>query len=162
MMTMMMMIVAPCCVRCLCFLVLLGKRLFMAINTKISLYLWSYPRKEWNRISLLPVLLVKLSKYFAYTSQGHFTFRENPIIRIAAKLQYKIPSLRTLAVMDTISWSRGCLHRKSLLSYKDLEAGRPLLMWTLSSAPTSEIGTENRSVDNHISLHCDLVKAVRS
>ena len=27
---------------------------------------------------------------------------ENPIIRIAAKFQYKIPSLRTLAVMDTI------------------------------------------------------------
>ena len=38
---------------------------------------------------------------------------ENPIIPIAAKFQFNIPSLRTLAVMDTISWSRGRLHRKS-------------------------------------------------
>ena len=38
---------------------------------------------------------------------------ENPIIRIAAKFQYKNPSLPTLAVMDTISWSLGRLHRKS-------------------------------------------------
>ena len=34
-------------------------------------------------------------------------FSENPIIGTAAKLQYKFPSLRTLAVMDTISWSHG-------------------------------------------------------
>ena len=38
---------------------------FTAINTKISLYLWSYPLREWNRISSLPVILVKCSKYFA-------------------------------------------------------------------------------------------------
>ena len=38
---------------------------------------------------------------------------ENPIIRIAAKFQYKNPSLPTLAVMDTISWSLGRPHRKS-------------------------------------------------
>ena len=38
---------------------------------------------------------------------------ENTIIRIAAKFQYKIPSLRTLAVIDTISWSRGRPHGKS-------------------------------------------------
>ena len=37
---------------------------------------------------------------------------ENPIIRIVAKFQYKIPSLRTLPAMDTISWSRGRPHRK--------------------------------------------------
>ena len=39
---------------------------------------------------------------------------ENPIIGIAAKFQYKISSIRTLAVVDTISWSRGRLHRKEL------------------------------------------------
>ena len=31
------------------------------------------------------------------------TFWENPIIGTAAKIQYKFPLLRTLAVMDTIS-----------------------------------------------------------
>ena len=36
---------------------------------------------------------------------------------------------------------------RDLLPYKDLEAGRPQLMRTLSSALTSEIGTENRSVE---------------
>ena len=39
---------------------------------------------------------------------------ENPLIGIAAKFQYKISSIRTLAVVDTISWSRGRLHRKEL------------------------------------------------
>ena len=55
----------------------------------------------------------KTFKTFCLYSQGHLTFMENPIIRIAAKFQFNIPSLRTLAVMDTISWSRGRLHRKS-------------------------------------------------
>ena len=36
---------------------------------------------------------------------------------------------------------------RDLLSYKDLEAGRPQLMRTLSSALTSEIGSENRLVE---------------
>ena len=36
---------------------------------------------------------------------------------------------------------------RNLLSYKDLEAGRPQLMRTLSSPLTSEIGTENSSVE---------------
>ena len=36
----------------------------MAINTKISLCLLSYPRRLWNRISSLLVLLVKLFKCF--------------------------------------------------------------------------------------------------
>ena len=39
---------------------------------------------------------------------------ENPIIGIAAKFQYKISSIRILAVVDTFSWSRGRLHRKEL------------------------------------------------
>ena len=39
---------------------------------------------------------------------------DNPIIRIAAKFQYKLTLLRILAVMDTISRSRGRLHRKSV------------------------------------------------
>ena len=34
-----------------------------------------------------------------------------------------------------------------VLSYKDLEVGRPQLMWTLSSAPIWEIGTEKRLVE---------------
>ena len=44
----------------------------------------------------------KTFKIFCLYSQGHLTFMENPIIRIAAKFQYKIPSLQTLAVMDTM------------------------------------------------------------
>ena len=50
---------------------------------------------------------------------------ENPIIPIAAKFQYKIPSLRTLTVMETISWSRGDVRIERVV---DLEAGRPQLM----------------------------------
>ena len=41
---------------------------------------------------------------------------DNPIIRIAAKFQYERQLLRTLAVMDTISWSRSRPHRKSCTS----------------------------------------------
>ena len=65
----------------------------------------------------------------------------NPIVRIAAKFKFKSPLLRTLAVMVTIEWSRVRPHRKSkiLLPYKDLEVGRPQLMWTLSTAPTWEV-----------------------
>ena len=44
----------------------------------------------------------KTFKTFCLYSQGHLTFMENEIIR-----------LRTLAVMDSISWSRGRPHRKS-------------------------------------------------
>ena len=58
-------------------------------------------------------------------SQGHLNFMENPIIPIAAKFQYKIPSLRTLTVMETISWSRGDVRIERVV---DLEAGRPQLM----------------------------------
>ena len=50
---------------------------------------------------------------------------ENPIIPIAAKFQYKIPSLRTLTVMETMSWSRGDVRIERVV---DLEAGRPQLM----------------------------------
>ena len=39
----------------------------------------------------------KTFKIVCLYSQGHLTFeRENPTIRIAAKFQYKIPSLGTL------------------------------------------------------------------
>ena len=38
---------------------------------------------------------------------------ENQMIRIAAKFQYKIPSPRTLASMDTVSWSWSRPHRKT-------------------------------------------------
>ena len=44
----------------------------------------------------------KTFKIFCLYSQGRLTFMENPIIRIAAKFQYKIPSLRPLAAMDTM------------------------------------------------------------
>ena len=82
----------------------------MIINTKISLYLWSYPRRQWKRISSFSLCYQYnyFNKTFCLHNQGHLTFMENPIIRIAAKFQYKkIPSLRTVAVMDIISWSRG-------------------------------------------------------
>ena len=90
----------------------------------------------------------KTFKIFCLYSQGHLTFRQNPIIQIAAKFQYKIPPLRTLAVIWTLSHSLEVFRKERvLLSYKDLKAVRPQLMWTLSSALTSEIGTENRSVE---------------
>ena len=57
---------------------------------------------------------------------------ENPIIPIAAKFQYKIPSLRTLTVMETISWSRGNVRIERVV---DLEAGRPQLMRCEQSPP---------------------------
>jgi len=69
-------------------------------------------------------------KIFCLYSQGNLTFTENPIIGIAAKFQYKIPSLRALAVMDTISWSSGHPHRKSCTFLQR--------SWTLSSAPIWE------------------------
>ena len=50
---------------------------------------------------------------------------ENPIIPKAAKFRYKIPSLRTLTVMETISWSRGDVRIERVV---DLEAVRPQLM----------------------------------
>ena len=50
-----------------------------------------------------------------FSPEGHLTFMDNPIIRIATKFQYKLTLLRTLAVMDsdTISWSQGGPQRKS-------------------------------------------------
>ena len=74
----------------------------MAVNTKISLYLWSYPRSQVMKPGFFVARATR--KLF---SQGDLTFRENQIIQIAAKFHYKIPSQRT------ISWSRGCPHRKS-------------------------------------------------
>ena len=53
------------------------------------------------------------------------TFMKNPIIPITATFQYKIPSLRTLTVMDTISWSPGDVRVERVV---DLEAGIPQLM----------------------------------
>ena len=50
---------------------------------------------------------------------------ENPIIPKAAKFRYRIPSLRTLTVMETISWSRGDVRIERVV---DLEAVRPQLM----------------------------------
>ena len=50
---------------------------------------------------------------------------ENPIIPKAAKFRYKIPSLRTLTVMETISWSRGDVRIERVV---DLEAVRRQLV----------------------------------
>ena len=59
----------------------------MARDTKISLYLWSYPRSQVMK----PDFLVARATRKPF-SQGNLTFRENQIIRIAAKFHYKIPS----------------------------------------------------------------------
>ena len=53
------------------------------------------------------------------------TFMKNRIIPIAATFQYKIPSLRTLTIMETISWSPGDVRIERVV---DLEAGIPQLM----------------------------------
>ena len=97
---------------------------FYEILVSIALFSWQQTLKfhyisshilAGTETGFLPSfpLLVKLSKYFAY-SQGHLTFMENPLVRIAAKFQYKIPSLRTDSrFTDTISWSQGRPHRKT-------------------------------------------------
>ena len=89
------------------------------------------------------MMINRLSDY-TITFRPKFTlllWAANPIVGIAAKFKFKSPLLRTLAVMFTIAWSRVRPHRKSkvLLPYKDLEVGRPQLMWTLSTAPTWEV-----------------------
>ena len=64
----------------------------------------------------------KTFKIFCSYSQGHLTFMEKPIIGIAAKFQYNIPSLRTLAVMDMFSHGLEVVRlERVVLSYKDLE-----------------------------------------
>ena len=74
---------------------------------------------------------------------------EKPIIRIAAKFQYKIPSLRTLASMDTISWSRRRPHRKTCTFLQRSWIRKAAVDVTLSSARNWEIGAENRSVEHY-------------
>ena len=85
--------------------------------------------------------------------EGHLTFMDNPIIRIAAKFQYKLPLLRTLAVMDTISWSRGRPHRKGYRCTSLQRSWSPKAavdVTTLnSSAPTWETGVKNSSVERY-------------
>ena len=69
----------------------------------------------WHRVALdvcvfwcfVSRATCKTFKIFCLYSQGNLTFMENPIIGIAVKFQYNIPTLRTLVVMDTISWSSG-------------------------------------------------------
>ena len=68
---------------------------------------------------------------------------ENPIITIAAKFQYKIPSLRTLTVMETISWSRGEVRIERVVN---LEAGRPQLMRCEHFPPPRWPGPLDKSV----------------
>ena len=70
----------------------------------------------------------KTFKTLCLYSQGHLTFMENPIIRITAKFQFKIPHYGL-----SLSWtlSHGlevvCMERV-VLSYEDLEVGRSPLM----------------------------------
>ena len=90
---------------------------------------------------------IKTSKIFCLYSQEHITFMENPIIQIAAKFITKSLHYGLLLLL-TLSYGLEVFRKeRDLLSYKDLEAGRPQLMRTLSSTLTSEIGTENRSVE---------------
>ena len=55
---------------------------------------------------------------------------ENPIIRIAAKFQYKKSHYYGLSLLWTLSHGLEVVRKErvSVLSYKDLEAGRPQLM----------------------------------
>ena len=90
----------------------------------------------------------KTFKIFCLCSEGHLTFREDRIIQIATKFQSKIPLLRTVAVTDTISWSGGFPQRKSFtFLQRSWNRKAAVDVNTFPSALTSEIGTENRSVD---------------
>ena len=83
--------------------------------------------------------------YNHLSPEGHLTFMDNPIIGIAAKFQYKLPLLRTLAVTGTQSHGLEVIHiEKVLLPYKALEAGR------LQFAGCK--GAENRSVECLLTL----------
>ena len=136
----------------------------MVINTKIPLYLCMVISSQVMKPLLLLLLLFlfffvfyatsKTFKIFCLYSHGQLTFMKSLIILIAAKFQYVIPSLRTLAVTDTISWSWGRPHRNCVLSHKDFEARTLQLMWTLSSAPTWEISAESSSVECYYYHYC--------
>ena len=138
----------------------------MAINTKISFHRWSHPHKQWNRISSLPLLLVKLSKCFAWYTIS-FLLKDtlplygNPIILGLYQLNSSTNShYYWLSPFWTVTIS--CfevvrIERIELLC-KDFEAARPQLMWTLSAALTWEINAENRSEDDcyyyYYHYHC--------
>ena len=91
------------------------------------------------------------------SSEGHLTFMDNPIIRIAAKFPNKNSHYYGLLLLWTLSHGLEvvCIERVTgVLPYKDLEAGRPQLMRTLSSAPTWETGAENSPVECYYYYYC--------
>ena len=62
-------------------------------------------------------------------SHGHITFMENPIIRIAAKFQYKKSHHYALSLLWTPSHGLEVVRiERVVFSYKNLEAGRLQLM----------------------------------
>ena len=104
----------------------------MAINSKISLYLVisSQVMKPDLFVARATRKTFKIFCLYNHLSpEGHLAFMDNPIIRVAAKFQYKLPLLRTLAVTGTQSHDLEVVHiEKALLPYKALEAGRLQLM----------------------------------
>ena len=80
----------------------------MAINSKISLYLVISSQVMKPELFVARATSIKLSKYFAYT----ITFRQKDI---AAKLQYKLPLLRTLVVTGTQSHGLEVFHIEKVL-----------------------------------------------
>ena len=118
----MIMIVAPCCARFLCFLILRNISIIFLTaiihdnkHKKLVISLVISPLVMKLDFFVAPATTKTFKIFCLVYSHGHITFMENPIIRIAAKFQYKIPSLRSLAVMDTISWFRDRPHRKSCI-----------------------------------------------
>ena len=84
--------------------------------------------------------------------EGHLTFMDNPIIRIAAKFPNKNSHYYGLLLLWTLSHGLEVVRIErvtGLLPYKDLEAERPQLMWSLSSAPTWETGAKSSSVERY-------------
>ena len=102
----------------------------MATNSSLYLVIFSQVMKPDFFVACATSTTFKIFCLYNHLSpEGHLTFMDNPIIRIAAKFQYKLPLLRTLAVTGTQSRGLEVVHtEKALLPYKALEAGRLQLM----------------------------------
>ena len=89
----------------------------------------------------------KTFKLFAYTvykspfaRRTPYTFTDNPIIQIAAKYSNKNSHYYGLSLLWTLSHGLEIVRlERVVLSFKDLEAGRSRLMWTLFTPPLEKL-----------------------
>ena len=149
----MIMIVAPWCARSLCFLVLWNISIALIHGNKhqnfvISLVISSQVMKTDFLYSWLPALPVKLSKIFClYSVQSPFAWKTPYFCGQPDNTNSSYIPKQNPIITDSRCYAWSLSHglevvriERVVLPYIDLEAGRTQLMWTLSSAPTWEIG----------------------